>query len=242
MAKWRWMVPLAALGGLAALDWWRGGRLRQLGENMQQFDLPNAASYDRMAGRLMMGLYRCIATDLAAMHPSGVVMDIGSGPGYMPILLAQKVSSLRIFGVDVAPDMVEIANRKAAEAGVAERVSFEVGDVGALRAPDGQMDMVTSTLSLHHWPDPAQGLREIHRVLKPGGRAIIYDIGPWVQRLDWLWSHRHNQPVFDLPALAAASPFGGGETTAVRWPGPLPAIRRIVMMRSDASDLTSRMQ
>ena len=52
---------------------------------------------------------------------------------------------------------------------------FEVGDVAALPFADNSVDLVVSTLSLHHWDDPAAGLNEIVRVLAPGGHAWIYD-------------------------------------------------------------------
>ena len=120
--------------------------------------------------------------------------------------------------------MVERAARRATGAGLSERVRFEVGDVGALPLSDGEFDGVVSTLSLHHWPDPVRGLSEIHRVLKPGGEARIYDLA------HWLW--RPARGGEQLAQLAAASPFGGGELEVVRWPGSVPAFVLLRLRRT----------
>jgi ubiquinone/menaquinone biosynthesis C-methylase UbiE len=69
--------------------------------------------------------------------------------------------------------MIEAA-RAAIEPG--QQVIAEVGDVGRLPYRDGSVDLVVSTLSQHHWPDPAAALAELSRVLAPGGRIWIYDL------------------------------------------------------------------
>ena len=142
-------------------------------------------------------------------------MEVGSGPDRLAVRLAREAPGMTLTGIDISDAMVEHAARRAAGAGLSERVRFEVGDVGALTLPDQEFDGVVSTLSLHHWPDPVRGLAEIHRVLKPGGEARIYDLA------HWLW--RPAQGDDTLAQIAAASPFGGGEVEAVRWPGAVPA-------------------
>ena len=81
-----------------------------------------------------------------------------------------------------------------------------------------------STLSLHHWADPARGPAEIHRVLKSGREARIYDPAHWL----WLPANSESR----LDRLATGSPFGGGEVQTVRWPGPVPAFVLLRLRRS----------
>jgi ubiquinone/menaquinone biosynthesis C-methylase UbiE len=127
---------------------------------------------------------------------------------------------MTLTGVDISVAMVERAARRAAGAGLSERVRFKVGDVAAMPLPDGEFDGVVSTLSLHHWPEPTHGLAEIHRVLKPGGEARIYDLAHWL----WLPAQGGNRL-----AQLAASLFGEGEVEVVRWPGSVPAFVMLLL-------------
>ena len=106
-------------------------------------------------------------------------MCVGTGPGRVPILIAQALGSWRVEGLDLSRPMVDRARRNAAEAGLADRVTFTVGDVAELPYPDASFDLVVSSISLHHWADAGAGLREVRRVLRPGGQAWIYDFRLW---------------------------------------------------------------
>jgi ubiquinone/menaquinone biosynthesis C-methylase UbiE len=76
--------------------------------------------------------------------------------------------------------MIQQARANAARPADADqpRPSFVVDDVASVAFPDGSFDLVVSTLSMHHWADPAAGLAEIGRVLRPGGRALVWDFRP----------------------------------------------------------------
>jgi SAM-dependent methyltransferase len=183
--------------------------------NVRDFDLPSAGVYDALVATALEGFYSRVAGEVAAAHPGGKLLEVGSGPGRLAVRLAREAPRMTLTGVDISSAMVERAARRAAGAGLSERVRFEVGDVAALPLPDEEFSAVVSTLSLHHWSDPAGGLAEIHRVLRPGGEARIYDLA------HWLW--RPAQGGDRLARLAAASPFGEGEVEVVRWPGSVPA-------------------
>jgi ubiquinone/menaquinone biosynthesis C-methylase UbiE len=217
----KWWCTLAAMIVMATLYRNRlRAKLEQASANVRDFDLPSAGAYDALVATALEGFYARIAREVAAAHPRGNLLEVGSGPGRLAMRLARENPGITLTGVDISGAMVERAARRAAGASLSERVRFEVGDVAALPLSDGEFDGVVSTLSLHHWSDPASGLAEIYRVLKPGGEARIYDLAHWL----WLPARGANR----LTQLAAASPFGEGEVGVVRWPGSVPAF---VMLR-----------
>jgi SAM-dependent methyltransferase len=101
------------------------------------------------------------------------ILDLGCGPGDLAEMLAVRLPRARIVGLDLSTSMIELARSKDARGG---RLRFEVGDASSLPFETGSFDFVVSTLSLHHWADPAAGFAEISRVLRPGGMAAVYDL------------------------------------------------------------------
>lgn len=221
----RWLVTLAIMGAVFLYRGIRRQAFRQLINNLRAFDLPSAGLYDTLVTSLLEGFYRRVAEEVVALNPSTLVLEVGSGPGRLAVLMAQLSPTIRVIGVDISPSMVERAARRATEAGLSERVEFKVGDVADLRFPNGHFDTVVSTLSLHHWADPSHGLAEIWRVLKPGGEAHIYDLSAW------LWMHAYIRE--ELAELSGGTPFGMASVEAFRWPGPIPAFSRLVLRRGD---------
>ncbi len=224
MRKRSWLLPIAALGA-AALLYRNHPSLERVRSNVRDFDLPTAGLYDALVASLLGGLYERVADEVAASIPTGIILEVGSGPGRLAVLLARKAPDLNVIGVDISPEMVERAARRARQSGLGELVRFETGDVGTLPFPEGSFDAAVSTLSLHHWPDPARGLAEIHRVIKPGEEAWIYDLA------HWLWRPAHGGSRLDR--LAAESPFGGGTVEVVRWPAHVPAFVLLRMRRRE---------
>lgn len=136
--------------------------------------------YERFALRVAAPMYARVVRDVVALGlPSGArVLDVGTGPGVVPRLLGEACPDLELDAVDLSPEMIA----RAQEGSGAARVTFAVADVCALPFPDASFDLVISTISQHHWDDPAAGLREVRRVVRPGGRAWIYDVRPAVRR------------------------------------------------------------
>jgi len=142
----------------------RWARLYDLGTTLLSF------------GRLA-ALHRKIV-ELAGIRSGERVLDVGCGPGRLAMLAGTAVGRAgEACGIDPAPEMVELARRKAAQAGVTVR--FEVGVIETLPYPPDHFDVVLSSLMLHHLPDELKrrGLAEIHRVLKPAGRLVAVDFG-----------------------------------------------------------------
>ena len=138
----------------------------------------SAALYDRLlAGLVHRRFYRAVATELgSALSRGASVLDVGTGPGRLLLELAQGRSDLRLVGVDPSDDMIRRAREHARTAGLEDRIEFETVPAESLPFPAGTFDLVLSTLSAHHWADPATAINEQARVLGPGGQLWIYDL------------------------------------------------------------------
>jgi len=133
-----------------------------------------ARGYDRGVQAAFREVFPALVSDLlAGMAGVGRGLDVGCGPGQFTILVAERLPQAELWGIDIAPTMIELARAHAAESPAAARLHFEVADVARLPFPDAHFDAVLSSGSIKHWPDQAAALREIHRVLVPGGRAFI---------------------------------------------------------------------
>jgi ubiquinone/menaquinone biosynthesis C-methylase UbiE len=183
MARHLWLIPLVMVGAVVLYRRLRRRAGQPLAAIPWEFSGPMAWVYDLVFSARIDGFYARIAQQVASRIAAGHVLDVGCGPGRLGLYLAQQAPGLTVTGIDISPWMIALARRRATAAQLADRVCFAVADVGALPFPDGQFDLVVSTLSLHHWPDPAQGLAEVRRVLKPGSKAYVYDVADWFLRL-----------------------------------------------------------
>jgi ubiquinone/menaquinone biosynthesis C-methylase UbiE len=139
---------------------------------------PGAKVYSTIvAGSLIMqDFYREVTGEIASKVPSGRILDIGTGPGYIPIEVARASQNVEVKAIDISSAMVMIARQKAEDAGLSQRVQFEYGSAEHIPYGDGYFDLVVSTLSFHHWANRIECLKEMHRVLKVGGEAWIYEL------------------------------------------------------------------
>jgi ubiquinone/menaquinone biosynthesis C-methylase UbiE len=110
----------------------------------------------------------------AAPAAGSVVLDVGTGPGRLARQIAASCPTVTVQGVDLSQEMITSATSTTRLEGL-QNLRFQVADVTSLPFADGSVDLVVSTISLHHWDDPDSGLTEIARVLAPAGRAWIYD-------------------------------------------------------------------
>ncbi len=124
----------------------------------------------------------------------GHAVDIGTGPGVIPIMLAARVPGLRLTGVDLSEPMLQKAREAAEEAGVADRLDFRVGDAKSLPFSEQSLDLVLCNSLLHHLPDALALLNEISRLVRPGGAILLRDLRR-PSRLEFplhaLWFGRH---------------------------------------------------
>jgi SAM-dependent methyltransferase len=132
------------------------------GEDIGQNSWVTADEYDRFIAWLLLS---------ADSH----ALEVASGSGGPALYLADQCGC-RVTGVDVNPAGIATAVQAARRAGVGDRVSFKIADATArLPFADNQFDAMLCIDSMNHFPDRLQALREWHRVLKPGGRAVFTD-------------------------------------------------------------------
>jgi ubiquinone/menaquinone biosynthesis C-methylase UbiE len=142
------------------------------------------AGYDRIAGPYSTFAFeshqegRARLLDRLGLEEGQQVLDVCSGPGWVAIDAAARVAPTGLVtGVDISPEMVHVAETNAGNAGV-DNAGFLVMDAQSLDLPPEQYDRATCSLGLMHIPDPEQALREIARVLRPGGRLVATVWGP----------------------------------------------------------------
>src|SRR6185295_3643668 len=118
---------------------------------------------------------RRMTVDQALIKPGDNVLDVGCGTGEVTLLAKTRAKDGKVYGIDPAPQMIAVARNKAALKGL--EIDFRVSVIESLPFGDASIDVVTSSLMMHHLPDElkARGLAEIYRVLKPGGRLLIAD-------------------------------------------------------------------
>jgi ubiquinone/menaquinone biosynthesis C-methylase UbiE len=105
--------------------------------------------------------------------PHSSVLEVAPGPGYFAIELA-KLGDYRIKGLDISETFVEIARANAASANV--EVDFRRGNASAMPFRDAKFDFLLCRAAFKNFSDPVGALQEMHRVLKPGGQALIIDL------------------------------------------------------------------
>src|SRR5260221_13254232 len=109
--------------------------------------------------------------DSLALVPGSKVLEIGCGAGFLSVALAQR--GLRVHAIDPAEAMVELARRHAVEAGTAELLSVDLGDICALAFEDGCFDLVIAIGVMAYLKRPELAIQEMARVIRPGGHVIL---------------------------------------------------------------------
>lgn len=152
-----------------------GGRgiLQGLANRRLFWDLFLGPVYNRMIGWALSDAYIRFADMInPAQHSS--VLDVGSGPGFLCFILAERNTTVSITGIDYSRTEVRNALKRLGKRGL-RNCDFRVGNAMDLPFPDSSFDTVISFASIKHWPDKVRGLREIRRVLAPAGTALVLE-------------------------------------------------------------------
>ncbi|HET6449480.1 MAG TPA: methyltransferase domain-containing protein [Conexibacter sp.] len=144
--------------------------------------------------------------ELLRVQPGDAVLDIGCGPGILSVRAAELVASGgSVTGVDIAEGMLAVAREKAAQRGVGDTVSFQLGDMHALPFPDGHFDAVVCSYAMFFARSVTAVGRELWRVLAPGGRLVVATIGE--QFFEPMWSEFRRETARHRPDLDIGMPW-----------------------------------
>jgi ubiquinone/menaquinone biosynthesis C-methylase UbiE len=166
---------------------------------IERIPAPLASAYEKASRMVRGSYYRKMSEEIVARRREGLFLDVGTGPGYLPLAIAGRSSVIRVVGVDLSRPLIRMARTNAVREGLSARLTFEVGNAARLRFADESFDMVISTGVFHSLKDPVAVLREMRRVLKEGGEAIIYDparVGSMVDRKVWWASLKFREKLF----------------------------------------------
>lgn len=151
------------------------GIFGRIADSYDSFNLLSSMGIDRV--------WRKAAVRAAKLTTGTRVLDLCAGTGDLSIAIARTGLPREVVGTDFAPEMLAVAERKVQDF-KGSAISFSVADAQKLPFSDSSFDVVTVAFGVRNLPDRAANFREVHRVLKPGGRYVILEFsrppfGPW---------------------------------------------------------------
>lgn len=149
-----------------------------------KFNVQSAEGYDRMMGRWSRRLAPLLI-DFAGVHDGDHVLDVGCGTGSLTFTLPQVAKVSEITAIDYSPLFVAEAQRRNTD----RRITIQQADACALPFPDASFDRALSLLVLHFVPDAATAVREMRRVVRPGGTvaAAVWDLQGGMPNMRMAW-------------------------------------------------------
>jgi ubiquinone/menaquinone biosynthesis C-methylase UbiE len=131
-----------------------------------------AAEFDRLTERFS-GPLAMRMLEFAQLQVADQVLDVGTGTGLVALRAGALATNGRVIGIDHSSGMLEQASAKARRSRLDDVVTFQRMDAEHLEFSDRSFDAVLSLFALFHFPEPLVALREMHRVMRPGGRLVI---------------------------------------------------------------------
>ena len=132
-----------------------------------------AAWYARNTARDMRDFVALAQRVTAALPAGSRILEVAPGPGYLAIEIARR-GTYQVTGLDISHTFVEIATRNAREAHVG--IDFQQGNASAMPFPENSFDLILCRAAFKNFSQPVAAMNEMHRVLTPGGRALIVDL------------------------------------------------------------------
>jgi demethylmenaquinone methyltransferase/2-methoxy-6-polyprenyl-1,4-benzoquinol methylase len=143
----------------------------------QELFAPLAGTYDRYARLLSLGQdprWRSFLVSRIEARPVHIVLDVATGTGAVAIELARRYRC-RVVGVDQSAEMLAEGRRRVEEAGLAESIELREGRAEELPFEEASFDGLTFTYLLRYVDDPGTTMRELARVVRPGGRVAMLE-------------------------------------------------------------------
>jgi demethylmenaquinone methyltransferase/2-methoxy-6-polyprenyl-1,4-benzoquinol methylase len=137
-----------------------------------------AARYDLLNRLISLGIdtsWRRRTVSALDVQPQSRVLDLATGTGDLAIEVAKRTDAA-VIGVDPSQGMLRIADRKIRAQRLHDRIELDVGTAESLPFPDQTFDAACMAFGIRNVPDRPRGLRELFRVLKPGGRLAILEL------------------------------------------------------------------
>jgi SAM-dependent methyltransferase len=129
--------------------------------------------YETVIGRRVGPLYdRFVAEALPELPDGSTIIDVGCGEGQVSSRIAAWLPACQVIGLDLSPAMIE---RASARTPPRDNLRFVQGDALALPLQDDSVDVAVSVASIKHWPDRLRGVRELLRVIRPGGTICVLE-------------------------------------------------------------------
>ena len=157
-----------------------------------------APNYDKLNHIISFNLdriWRRRVMRIVRRSKASKIMDIATGTGDLAIAIAKRIDGTHILGVDLSEEMLVVARRKVQKQGLEERIILEKGDAENLSmVEDGSIDAVTVAFGVRNFENLEQGLREIYRTLREGGKFVVLELSvPKNRLIRWFYaqySHR----------------------------------------------------
>lgn len=138
-----------------------------------------------LGGQFMEGVFRAVAEDVVAEAKAGELLLLENEPGHLAVEIAHRARDLQITAMDPSAYRVQMAEGRIHAAGLGRQAKVVHGDARDIPFPDGSFDFVVALESFRRSRAPETVLGEIHRVLRPGGRAWVYDFRQETPEEEW---------------------------------------------------------
>ena len=196
------------------------------GEQVERMFDQIAHSYDFLNHTLSLGIdrsWRKAAIDSLKPYAPQRILDVATGTGDFALMAAERLQPQSLVGADLSEGMLNVGREKVERAGKSDIITMQKEDCMALSCADNTFDAVTVAYGVRNFEDLDRGLREMLRVLKPGGRLVIIELTSPVhfpmKQLFWLYAHvwmplvgklisRDSRAYSYLPATMEAFPQG----------------------------------